>query len=76
MKIKLDPGAIIPTRAHATDAGLDLYSMEEKTIYVNGSRLVDSKSGIDRSNLLKPLIQASISNSYTATMGRLRANLA
>ena len=33
MRIKLDPGAKKPTRAHATDAGLDLYSMEEKTIY-------------------------------------------
>lgn len=26
MKIKLDPGAIMPTRAHDTDAGLDLYA--------------------------------------------------
>ena len=33
MKVKLDPGAYLPTRAHRTDAGLDLYSTEEKTIY-------------------------------------------
>lgn len=33
MKVKLDTGAIMPTRAHATDAGLDLYSKEEKVIY-------------------------------------------
>lgn len=26
MKIKLDPGAYVPERAHATDAGLDIYS--------------------------------------------------
>lgn len=26
MKVKLDPGAIMPTRAHDTDAGLDLYA--------------------------------------------------
>lgn len=32
MKIKLDPGAIMPTRAHSTDAGLDLYSPERKVI--------------------------------------------
>ena len=29
MKIMLDPGAKMPTRAHAYDAGLDLYAMEE-----------------------------------------------
>ena len=28
MRIKLDPGAYMPTRAHETDAGLDLYSPE------------------------------------------------
>lgn len=33
MKVKLDPGAIMPTRAHATDAGLDLYSMDDKVIF-------------------------------------------
>ena len=31
MRIKLDKGAYMPTRAHAADAGLDLYSPE----YVN-----------------------------------------
>lgn len=29
MKIKLDEGAIMPTRAHDTDAGLDLYCMDK-----------------------------------------------
>lgn len=32
MKIKLDPGAIKPTRAHDTDAGLDLYALEDRII--------------------------------------------
>lgn len=36
MKIKVDPGAYVPTRAHDTDAGMDLYSMEEKTIHPRG----------------------------------------
>lgn len=29
MKIKLDKGAIAPTRAHPWDAGLDLYAMDD-----------------------------------------------
>lgn len=32
MKVKLDSDAIMPTRAHATDAGLDLYSRENAII--------------------------------------------
>jgi len=38
MKIKLDEWAKIPTRAHPTDAGLDLYSMESGYIRNHGSR--------------------------------------
>lgn len=33
MKISLDPGAIMPTRAHEHDAGLDLYSPVDATLY-------------------------------------------
>ncbi len=33
MKIKIDPDAFVPTRAHETDAGLDLYAREDKTIW-------------------------------------------
>ena len=29
MKIKLDEGAFVPTRAHATDAGLDVYAIKD-----------------------------------------------
>lgn len=32
INVKLDHGAIMPTRAHKTDAGLDLYSMEANEI--------------------------------------------
>lgn len=32
MKIMLDEGAIMPTRAHEQDAGLDLYAREEQLI--------------------------------------------
>lgn len=37
MKIQLDAGAYAPTRAHDTDAGLDLYSRDRKIIPANGS---------------------------------------
>ena len=62
MKIMLDEGAKMPTRAHEWDAGLDLYSMEDGYIRANQSRtfstgahiaipegcvgLVKSKSGL------------------------------
>ena len=62
MKIMLDEGAKMPTRAHPYDAGLDLYSMEDGYIRANQSRtfstgvhiaipegmvgLVKSKSGL------------------------------
>lgn len=42
MKIKLDPGAFCPTRAHDTDAGLDLYATEEKTVPPYGSAIFDT----------------------------------
>ena len=32
MKIKVDNGAFMPTRAFSTDAGLDLYAMEDAVI--------------------------------------------
>ena len=33
LKVVLDPGAIIPTRAHSTDAGLDLYAAKGGWIF-------------------------------------------
>lgn len=42
MKIKLDNGARMPTRAHETDAGLDLYSRETKTVPAGGSEKFDT----------------------------------
>lgn len=42
MKIKLDPGAIMPVRAHDTDAGLDLFSREDKAIPAYRSAVFDT----------------------------------
>ena len=42
MKVKLDPGAYMPTRAHDTDAGLDLYARETKVIPAHGSATFDT----------------------------------
>ena len=42
MKIQLDPGAIKPTRAHSTDAGLDLYSPVRKVIRANDRESIDT----------------------------------
>lgn len=42
MKIMLDNGAYMPTRAHDDDAGLDLYAMEDKEIAAYGSAEFDT----------------------------------
>ena len=42
MKIKLDEGAFAPTRAHATDAGLDLYSREKKILHAGECACFDT----------------------------------
>ena len=42
MKIVLDKGAIMPSRAHETDAGLDLYARETKIICQGDSEVFDT----------------------------------
>lgn len=42
MKIVLDEGAFMPTRAHTTDAGLDLYAREDKKVPAHGSAVFDT----------------------------------
>ena len=39
MKVKLDKGAICPTRAHDVDAGLDLYSMDSGYVRAHSKRV-------------------------------------
>ena len=42
MKVVLDEGAILPTKAHALDAGYDLYSREDGVIFPNSRALFDT----------------------------------
>lgn len=42
MKIKLDPDAILPSRAHPDDAGLDLFAREEQVIMPGESAIFDT----------------------------------
>ena len=42
IKVMLDDGAVTPTRAHSADAGLDLYAMEDRVIFQDGSYTFDT----------------------------------
>ena len=42
LKVMLDKGAYMPTRAHSTDAGLDLYSMVDAVVHPNSQRSFDT----------------------------------
>lgn len=42
MKVKLDPGAYMPERAHPTDAGLDLRSPVNEFVPSFGSAIIDT----------------------------------
>lgn len=89
MKVKLDPGAIMPTRAHTLDAGLDLYARETQVIPARGSAFFDtgvhvelpagtegdirSKSGLNRKHGL--LCTGTIDEGYTGSIGVTMFNL-
>lgn len=42
MKVKLDKGAVMPNRAHKTDAGLDLFAREYMTVEPRDSVVIDT----------------------------------
>lgn len=42
LRVKLDPGAYLPERAHATDAGLDLRTPVAAYIRAGGSKVIDT----------------------------------
>lgn len=47
MKIKLDKGATMPTKAYNADAGFDIYSREDKIVPARGSAIFDTGVHID-----------------------------
>lgn len=47
MKVKLDAGAIMPTRAHETDAGLDLYSRVDLVIPPRTDMVLENSATFD-----------------------------
>lgn len=83
MKIKLDPGAIMPTRAHSDDAGLDLYAPEGTDVEVFLRRTIDigvhveipkgyvglikSRSGLNRNHGV--VCEGVIDAGYTGSIG-------
>ena len=42
IKVKLDEGARMPTRAHETDAGLDIYARDEQIVPAKESAIFDT----------------------------------
>ena len=42
LKVKLDAGATMPTRAHETDAGLDLYAERTAGVYAHDAEIFDT----------------------------------
>ena len=70
MKIKLDVGAIIPTRGHSVDAGLDVYSRETKVIPARGSAIFDTGLHIEL-----PTIKFGEQTFYTVGMLKSKSGL-
>ena len=86
IKVMLDKGAYMPTRAHEADAGLDLYATEDAAIFHNSSHTFDtgvhvaipkgyvgmikSKSGLNVKNDIQS--EGVIDSGYT---GSIRAKL-
>lgn len=57
MKVVLEKDAIMPCLAHAADAGYDLYSREDATIFPNCRALIDTGSiGVILFNLSGKLV--------------------
>ena len=83
MRVALDENAIMPTRAHRLDAGLDLFTPVDVTVPAHGRAFVDtgvhvelpmgtcghvrSKSGLNRNHGLTA--DGTIDEGYTGSIG-------
>ena len=74
MKITLDDGAIMPTRAHDTDAGLDLYAREDKVVPAGGSAVFDTGVHVELPcvGYVNGLSSSAVNASCNITFGAMR----
>ena len=88
MKIKLDEGALMPKRAHPTDAGLDLFSPADTVVWPYSREFIDtgvhaeiphgcvglltSKSGLMRDMGITS--SGTIDEGYTGSIGAVLIN--
>lgn len=47
MKVKVEDGGYVPSRAHTTDAGMDLRTPVAVTVPAHGSAVVDTKTHVE-----------------------------
>lgn len=77
MKIKLDEGAKMPTRAHNSDAGLDLYAKETKLVPARGSTIFDTGVHVEiprgATGLVLPKSGLNVKNGVVASVGVIDA---
>lgn len=77
MKIKLDEGAKMPTRAHNSDAGLDLYARETKLVPARGSTIFDTGVHVEITRgamgLVLPKSGLNVKNGVVASVGVIDA---
>lgn len=70
VKVKLDPGAIFPSRAHSTDAGLDLYATGPMQVPARGEAVFDTGVHIElppgTAGMLKSKSGLNVNHSITS----------
>lgn len=74
MKVKLDDMAIMPTRAHEDDAGLDLYSTEDAVVPAGGSYVFDTGVHVELPDFyIIGDYKEDVSLGYVGTVGLIKS---